>query len=316
MDRDWLSPKTPGTTATPVLGTMNFGKRTPEPEAVRIMERALARGVDWFDTANAYGESEEILGRFLRSNKDAAYIATKSGIGSMKGPREGLAAPVLLANVDKSLKRLQIDHIDLYYLHAPDRATPIEETIGALEAARKAGKIGAWAVSNFASWRIAAAIEVCGKQAAARPRVSQVLYNLLIRQLDLEYFDYAQQAGIHTTIYNPLAGGLLAGKDTVIPGGRFDGNAVYQRRYLTSRLRELAEAFARLAADAGIDRVQLAYSWVSNRPAVDSVLLGPATVEQLDAGIDGCQRTATDALNKKIDEIYQAFTGTDVSYAR
>jgi len=317
MERDWLSPKNPGLPATPVLGTMNFGKRTPEPEAVRIMEQALARGVDWFDTANGYngGASEEIVGRFLAQHPDSVFVATKVGIGTDMSAYEGLSAAVVNGSIERSLKRLQVDHIDLLYLHAPDRNTPIQETIGALERARRAGKIGAWGVSNFASWRIAAAVQACGFE-AARPRVSQVLYNLLIRQLDLEYFDYARPAGIHTSVFNPLAGGLLAGKDRPQAGGRFDNNPVYQRRYLTDRMRELADAFARLASDAGIDRVLLAYAWLSNRPGVDSVLLGPATVEQLDIGIAGCERPLDEAISRKIDEIYRAFAGTDVSYAR
>lgn len=246
--RDWLSPKQPGMRADPVLGTMNFGTRTPEPAAVQIMTRAIERGVVWFDTANAYGASEEI--------------------------------------------------------------------IGVLEEARKAGQIGAWGVSNFASWRIQEINHVCGE--LPRPRVSQVLYNLLIRQVEHEYFDFANHTGIHTTVYNPLAGGLLAGKGAakVEPGGRFDGNTRYQKRYLTDRMRELSDAYAALATDAGIDRVLLAYSWLANQPGVDSVLLGPATVEHLDVGIAGCQRPIDAELQKKIDEIYAAFVGTDASYAR
>jgi len=314
--RDWLSRKNPGLPADPVLGTMNFGKRTSEAEAVRIMQRAVERGVDWFDTANAYGESEAIIGRFLHDNPKAARISTKAGIGNMAGSREGLSAKVLRAALEQSLRRLQVEQIDLYYLHAPDRSTPIQETIAVMAEAIEAGKIGAWGVSNFSSWRIAEINQACGE--LPRPRVSQVLYNLLIRQLDLEYFDFAAHTGIHTTVYNPLAGGLLAGKgaDQVQPGSRFDGNAIYQRRYLTNRLRELAQAYAALARDAGVDRVLLAYSWLTNHPGVDSVLLGPASVEQLDVGIAGCQRPLEEALREKIDEIHRAFAGTDVSYAR
>jgi aryl-alcohol dehydrogenase-like predicted oxidoreductase len=315
--RDWLSPKVPGARAAAVLGTMNFGKRTPEPEAFRIMERALERGVSWFDTANAYGDSELILGRFLRGRPDVK-VATKCGIGNMSGPSEGLSAKVVRAAVDASLKRLQREHLDLYYLHMPDRGTPIEETLGALAEAHRAGKIGAWGVSNFASWRVAELNHACGAIGLAKPRVSQVLYNLLVRQLEIEYFDFARHTGLHTTIYNPLAGGLLAGKTlaNLEPGGRFDKNTRYQKRYLTPRLEELASSFAQLAADAGIDRVALAYGFAAQHPGVDTVLLGPATVAQLDAGLDGCAQELGKDMARKIDELHRAYAGTDASYAR
>jgi aryl-alcohol dehydrogenase-like predicted oxidoreductase len=314
MARDWLSPKNPGMKADAVLGTMNFGKRTPEDESVRIMTRALERGIDWFDTANAYGDSELIIGRFLHDHPKAARISTKCGIGPKQGVKEGLSAAVVRAALEASLQRLQVDHIEVYYLHAPDRDTPIQETIGVLEEARAAGKIGAWGVSNFASWRIAEINRVCGE--LPRPRVSQVIYNLLIRQLDLEYFDYAKQhAGLHTTVYNPLAGGLLAGKDSA-DSQRFASNSQYQKRYLTSRMRELSDAYAALAKDAGLDRVLMAYAWLANHPNVDSVLLGPATVAQLDVGIAGCDHPLDPELGKKIDELYRDFAGTDATYAR
>jgi aryl-alcohol dehydrogenase-like predicted oxidoreductase len=140
-----------------------------------------------------------------------------------------------------------------------------------------------------------------------------------VRQLDLEYFAFAKRYRIHTTIYNPLAGGLLAGKGLdgeVEKGSRFDGNAMYQRRYLSNRFDELVKSYMSLANDAGIDSVQLAYAWVAQRPGVDSVLLGPASVEQLDAGIEGTGRTLAPEVLAKVDEIHRSYIGTDVSYAR
>ena len=319
-EADWLSPKPEGRSAVPVLGTMNFGKRTPESEAARIMHAALERGVDWFDTANAYngGESERIIGRFLKANRKRVRVATKCGIGNMNGPAEGLAPEAIRAALDASLARLQLEQIDLYYLHTPDRSTPILETVRVLEEARVAGKIAHWGVSNFASWRIARIDAVCAAHTWPKPRVSQVLYNLLVRQLDVEYFDYARDEGIHTTVYNPLAGGLLAGKglETVKPGSRFDRNARYQARYLSPRMREHAKACLALANEAGMDPVRLAYAWVAQQRGVDSVLLGPATVEQLEQGIAGCMHSLEPQLASKIEALHRDFIGTDASYAR
>ena len=252
MSTSWLDPKPAGAAPALVVGTMNFGKRTPAAEGERIVHRALDRGLTWFDTANVYndGESERVLGRALKERRASAKIATKVGIGKLPGPREGLSAARVAAALDESLARLGTDHVDLYYLHTPDPATPFEETIGALEVARAAGKIGAWAVSNHASWQLAEMFHLCKTHGWSPPRVSQLIYNLLVRQLDLEYFAFAKKFAIHTTVYNPLAGGLLAGKGLdrkVEPGGRFDKNPMYQRRYLSDRFFELTRAYAALA---------------------------------------------------------------------
>jgi len=319
MSDPHLSPKAPGAKAALYVGTMNFGKRTPAAESEQIIAHALDRGLTWFDTANVYndGESERIVGRALKG-KAQAKIATKVGIGNM-AKKEGLSPARVAAALDESLQRLGRDHVDLYYLHAPDPHTPIGDTLEAIEAARTAGKIVEWAVSNYASWQIADIVHLTKAFRMNAPRVSQVMYNLLVRQLDLEYFAFAKKFQIHTTIYNPLAGGLLAGKGLdgkFEAGSRWDGNKMYQKRYLSDRFYELQRAYAALAQDAGLDVVQLSYAFAANRPGVDSVLLGPATVAQLDAGIDGCGLQLSKDVLSKIDEIHHAYVGTDVSYAR
>jgi aryl-alcohol dehydrogenase-like predicted oxidoreductase len=303
----YLAPKQPGAKAALVVGTMNFGKRTTEEESRRIVDRALERGLTFFDTANVYndGESERILGRALGKRRGQAQIASKVGIGKMSDP-EGLAPERIKAAIEESLKRLGTDRLDLYYFHKPDHSRPLEPSVRAAEELQKSGKTGAWAVSNFASWQIVQMLQW------GRPRVSQVIYNLLVRQLEIEYFRFAKAFGIHTTVYNPLAGGLLAGK----AGARFEGNKMYQTRYLSDRFFELVEAYKGLAAEAGMSLVELSYAWIASRPEVDSVLLGPASVEQLDAGIDGCAKALPRDLADKIDAIHRAYLGTDASYAR
>ena len=315
MDR-YLDPRSEGSPPALVVGTMNFGKRTPEPEAQRIVQRALERGITFFDTANVYvdGESERILGRALGKRRAEAQIATKMGIGKMSDP-EGLAPERITAAIDESLRRLGTDHVELYYFHKPDHSRPLEPALRAIEKLIASGKVGAFGASNFASWQLLEMI-----QAGVRPRVSQQMYNLLVRQLEIEYFRFARKYGVHTTVYNPLAGGLLAGKmmrdATPEPGSRFDRNPMYQRRYLTDRFFDLADAFAGLAAEAGRTRVELAYQWVAARPGVDSILLGPASVEQLDAAIDAVKRPLPKEVIDRADELHRAFQGTDASYAR
>jgi aryl-alcohol dehydrogenase-like predicted oxidoreductase len=317
-----LKPRAPGAPVQLVCGTMNFGKRTTAAESERIMARALERGIAWFDTANAYndGESERIVGKALRPRRGEVLLATKCGIGRDNKQAEGLARETVLRACDDSLSRLGADKIDLYYLHKPDPATPFDETLEALEKLRSAGKIRAWAVSNFASWQIGDLNALAPKHGLPPPAVSQVIYNLLIRQLDVEYFKFTRAHPIHTTIYNPLAGGLLAGKGLpgkeMEKGSRFDVNKMYHARYLSQRFFELVETYGGLARSAGFSLVELAYAWIAQQPQVDSVLIGPATVEQLDAAIAGCAKKLPEGLAARVDEVQRAFVGTDAVYAR
>ena len=303
----FLDPRKPAAPVALVVGTMNFGKRTTEAESHRIVARALERGLTFFDTANVYndGESERILGRALGKRRAEAQIATKMGIGKMSDP-EGLAPERIAAAIDESLQRLGTDHVELYYFHKPDHSRPLEPSVAAMEKLVAAGKVHAWGVSNFASWQIAEMLRM------GKPRVSQVIYNLLVRQLELEYFRFAGVHGVHTTIYNPLAGGLLAGK----PGQRFETNKYYKSRYLSDRFFELVDAYKKVAAEAGLSLVELSYAWLASRPEVDSILLGPASALQLDAGIDGCARALPAGVAAKIDDIHRAYLGTDATYAR
>ena len=315
---DWLEPRPAGAPVGIVCGTMNFGKRTSDEEAHRIVARALERGVTLFDTANAYGDSELILGRALRGRR-GTRIASKVGSRPADGCREGLTTEVVVRACDESLQRLGVDRIDLYYLHWPDMRTPLEETLAALQKLIQAGKIAHWGISNYASWQIVDMERICARSGLSRPTTAQQIYNLLVRQLDVEYWAFARQHPIHTTVYNPLAGGLLAGRALRAEpskGSRFDGNKMYQRRYLSDRFFELVEAYSGLAREAGVTPVQLAYGWLAARPGVDSVLLGPADASQLDAGIDACATPLAADLCARIDDIHRAFSGTDATYAR
>jgi aryl-alcohol dehydrogenase-like predicted oxidoreductase len=307
------------------VGTMNFGKRTPEPEAKRIVKRALERGLVWFDTANVYesGESEKILGRALREldpgERAKVIVASKVGLARAERKPEGLGRSAVLAACDASLARLAVDALDLYYLHAPDRATPIEETLGAVEELLAQGKIRAWGISNYASWEVLEMNLVADQLGMARPVIAQQIYNVLVRQLEIEWFKFTAKHPIHTTVYNALAGGLLAREhvtESIPAGSRFDKNTMYQRRYWSDAMFALTKALRSIANDEGLSLAELAYAWLKERPGVDSVLVGPATVAQLDAACEGLGKTLTKDANERIAEAHQAFTGTDASYAR
>jgi aryl-alcohol dehydrogenase-like predicted oxidoreductase len=321
MDKP-LAKRTPGRPCALALGTMNFGKRTPADESQRIVRRALERGIRVFDTANAYngGEAERILGRALGADRDRVLVATKVGFGRTGGKPEGLSRAAILAAIDGSLERLGTERVDLYYLHVPDHATAVTETLEAMLELVRAGKVRAWGVSNYASWQILEMTGLATARGLAPPAVSQVLYNALHRQLDIEYFAFARHAGIHTTVFNPLAGGLLSGKhtfdDAPAKGSRFDDNALYQRRYWTRGMFDRVGELRSLAEREGMTLVQLAYAWVASRNDVDSILLGPATVQQLDDAIDATSLPLSKEAIGRVDELSLQWSGTDTSYVR
>lgn len=286
-----------------------------------IVARAWERGVRLFDTANVYveGESERVVGRAL-AGREGALVATKVGLMRVDGKVEGLSPDRIARAIDESLERLGRDHVDLYYLHAPDPSTPIEETVEAVGGLVSTGKIRRWGVSNFAAWQILECDHLCDGAKLPRPCVSQVLYNLLVRQLDIEYFAFARRHPIHTTVYNALAGGLLSGRyvspEEIERGSRFDGNSMYQRRYWSQPMFVRVERLRALAAEVGRSLLGLAYGWLAKRGNVDSILVGPASVPHLDAALDAIDHPLDEETCKAIDALHSEARGTDARYAR
>ena len=282
----WLTPRPASPPAAPeaapgaavAVGTMNFGARTPAPEARRLVARALERGVPFFDTANSYtnGDAERLLGEALRGRRGEVGIATKVGLARTRGRPEGLGGAHLVGAVDESLKRLGTDYVDVLYLHAPDAATPVEETLEAVHRVLQAGKARHWGVSNHAAWQILELNGLAAARGLPPPALSQVLYNVLVRQVEREYLPFTRRHPLHTTVFNPLAGGLLSGRyspgDAIPPGSRFAGNRLYQGRYWSPPLLDMAARLRDVASEAGLGLVQLAYGWLVGRPGVDSVL--------------------------------------------
>jgi aryl-alcohol dehydrogenase-like predicted oxidoreductase len=314
--------RVPGAPPELQLGAMNFGKRTPENESERIVRRALERGITVFDTANSYngGESERILGRALGADRERVILSTKAGIGVDASRREGLSREALEAALAASLGRLGTDHVDIYYLHLPDRKTPIEKTLDAVAELVESGRVTAWGASNYASWELLEMRSLAEGRGLAPPVIAQLLYNVLHRQLEVEYFAFARRYPIHTTAYNALAGGLLSGRhrfdEAAERGSRFDGNPMYQRRYWSQEMFARIEQVAAVARDEGCTLVQLAYAWLASRPDVDSILVGPGTVEHLDQAIDGVERSLSRDATGKLDEVARAWSGSDTNYVR
>ncbi|MBM4363992.1 MAG: aldo/keto reductase [Deltaproteobacteria bacterium] len=333
----WRRPRAAHEPPRVVLGTMNFGKRTDEVAAARIVDAALDRGITHLDTANAYvaGEGERLLGRLLRGRRDRLLLTSKvglhrpggvtAGLLTSGGEVEGLGPERIVAACDESLTRLGTDHLDLYLLHVPDRYTPLERSLEGVARLLEAGKIRAWGTSNFASWQLLELITLADRHGVPRPALSQQLYNVLVRQLDIEYFAFAARYGHHTSAYNPLAGGLLArplpqedpaAPLTPAPGSRFDGNAMYQARYLTRRMRDNVARYTELTQSLGCTLLELAYEFVAARPGVDSILVGPATVAHLDDALAALAKPLGEDALARIDALHLELAGTDARYAR
>jgi aryl-alcohol dehydrogenase-like predicted oxidoreductase len=317
-----LKHRVPGETAKPFLGAMNFGKRTPEAESKSIVARALELGILHIDTANAYGDgvSETIVGSALEGKRDKVTIATKCGFGRVGGKPEGLSKARIREAADGSLSRLRTDYVDVYYLHVPDHDTPIDETLDAVAELLEQKKILGWGVSNYAAWQVLEMIHKADARKMKRPVVAQQLYNVLLRQLDVEYFAFARAYDLHTTVYNPLAGGLLSGKhsrDGSTQGGsRFDKNRLYQGRYFTDAMFDRVDALTNLARAEKMSLLDLSYAWLAGAPGVDSILLGPASVKQLDEGVSACARGLSPEVRGLVDALYRMWLGTDTYYVR
>ncbi|MCT9141772.1 aldo/keto reductase [Streptomyces violarus] len=277
-----------------VLGTMTFGDTVDRGGAAAMLDAALDAGITGVDTANGYagGESERLLGELLPGRRDRIVLATKAGIPH---PDQGDHAPLspagLRAALEGSLKRLGTDHVDLFYLHQPDRATPLAETLATVAEFVAEGKIGALGVSNYAAWQIAELSRVADEAGAPRPVVAQQLHNLLARRIEEEYVEYAAVAGLRTMVYNPLGGGLLTGRHHFgeEPGsGRFGDSrlaAMYRQRYWDERLFTAVTDLAAVAGQAGLPLTDLALRWLLDRPSTDALLLGGSKVEHLLANI-------------------------------
>jgi aryl-alcohol dehydrogenase-like predicted oxidoreductase len=192
----------------------------------------------------------------------------------------------------------------------------VEETLEALATLHSAGRIAEWGVSNFAAWQV---LELRARAAAfglCPPVASQLLYNPLVRQLDVEYFRFAAAYPIHTTVYNVLAAGLLARPGPPPPKSRLATNTMYRRRYGSDALRGAAERFAAVAAEAGLRPLELAYAFVAGRPGVDSLLVGPATRAHLDEALAAGARSLDEAQVAAVERVYMDLVGTDARYAR
>lgn len=306
------------------FGAMTFGSQTDEATARRMVDCCLDAGVNFFDTANIYnkGLSETITGKTLKGRRDKVVLATKVRGRMGEGIDEsGLSRPAIFKAIDQSLKRLDTDYVDIYYLHQPDYSVPIEESLAAMQDLVAAGKILHPAVSNYAAWQVAEMHCIAERNGMTPPFISQPMYNLLARGIEEEYLPFAKRYGVAIVPYNPLAGGLLTGKHAKgtgpAAGTRFDKNQMYQDRYWHEDHFAAVEALRKIAMGAGRTMIELALGWLLSQPLVDSVILGASRIEQLEENLKAAGKGPLDTETlARCDEVWKRLRGVTPKYNR
>jgi len=280
--------------STLCLGTMMFGDRTDEAAAREIVAASRDAGVNFIDTADAYtnGESERIVGRLIAGERDRWVLATKVANPVAASParpdpnRSGLSRRWIMLAIDESLRRLNTDHVDVYYLHKEDHDTPLAESVSAVGDLIRAGKVRYLGLSNHRAWRVAEVVSLCRQFGMPAPAVCQPYYNAFNRMPEVELLPACGHYGIGVAPYSPIARGVLAGK--YLPGQpppEGSRAARNDRRMMQTEWREeslvLAQQVARHASSRGMTPSQFAVNWVLNNRLVSSAIVGPRTLQQM-----------------------------------
>ena len=305
------------------FGTMTFGSQVDEADSIRIVDYCLDSGIDFLDTANVYnkGISETIVGKALKGRRDRVVLASKVRGRMGDAPDEsGLSRAAIRKGIEDSLRRLQTDYLDLYYLHQPDYSAPLEESLGAVDELVREGKVRYPASSNYSGW------QVCQMQWIAEARgykpavIAQPMYNLLARAIEPEYLPMTKEFEISTVVYNPLAGGLLTGKQKPgqpVFGTRFDGNQMYLSRYWHDAYFKAVADLLSIAQAAGRSPVSLALNWLLHHTPTDCVILGASRLSQIEENVkameDGALAADTVAA---CDRVWAEVRGVTPEYNR
>lgn len=293
------------------LGTMLFGDRTDLPEARKIVALALAGGVNFIDTADAYGQgaSETMVGEAIRESRSRWVLATKVGNKMSKEHNEsGYSRTWIMRAIEGSLKRLQTDYIDLYYLHLDIPEFALEQTLATMGDLIRSGKIRHYGLSNFRGWRIAEAVHVADQLGVPRPVVCQPYYNAMNRMPEVEILPACHHYGLGVVPYSPIARGVLTGKyppGQKPPADTRAGRA--DKRMMETEFREeslvIAQKVKAQAEVRGMTATQFAYHWVLRNKIISSVIAGPRTLAQWQEYVDGIDKTLDAADEAFMDSL-------------
>lgn len=309
------------------LGTMTFGAGADEQASGEIYAAAKDKGINFFDCANLYagGQSEKILGKLIKSHREEVVISTKAyfpvdsyaGGGAVTWGR-GLNRTHLTRALDDSLKRLNTDYIDIYYMHRFDDDCSLEESLSTLNDFVHQGKINYIGLSNFAAWQYMKAVGITKKYNYAPVACIQPMYNLLKRQCESEILPMAESEKLGVFSYSPLAGGVLTGKYIAKNKSQVDGRLntmkMYKVRYGAKHIDEVSEAFTTFAKENGFDPISLAIAWAESHSAITAPIIGGRSAEQLKPSLDAIDIEMSSELREQISNLSNApETATDRS---
>ncbi len=304
------------------LGTMTFGGQTEEKESLKIMEYGFEKGITLFDTANIYtdGASETIVAKGIKNKRDQIILASKVGYESgTKLNGVCLTKEAIFSEIDKSLKRLDTDYVDMYYFHAPDYNTPMEESLEAMAELVEQGKVRYVAVSNHAAWQLADMMAICEREGFAKPVMTQNVYNAITRSLETELVPFLDKHSMGLSVYNPIAAGLLTGKhkNGPVKNSRLSDNKIYKNRYWSEANILSTEKLMEIAEEAGITILELAFKWCTANPKVTSIISGVSKLSQLEQNIKAMEGPElSQEVLEKCDKVWKEHTGNPFGYNR
>ena len=292
------------------LGTMTFGHGTDQTESERMVHLAMDAGVNFFDTANSYGEgeSEVLLGKALKNRRRDAIIATKFFNPMGKGPNDsGMSRVHIMQAIDDSLKRLQMDYVDIYYIHHVDTQTPLDEMLKALDDLVRQGKVRYTACSNYQAWRLSEALWISEANNLEQFVCYQPIYNLVVRDIEQELVPLCKNKGLGIVVWSPLAGGFLSGKykpgERIQQGSRSEEGWAFPQRYFASNADETLQTLLDVSEKLGYSPAQVALRWVLEQESITSVIVGARSIEHLmdNLGTDKCKLNQQEL--KRLNEI-------------
>jgi aryl-alcohol dehydrogenase-like predicted oxidoreductase len=299
------------------LGCWQFGDRVSGPLAGRLFDMAVDRGINYLDTADVYGggvgNSERLVGEALKRSgkRDSLVIATKAFFPTDESDpnMRGVSRRYLIGACDASLRRLGVDHIDVYYLHRPDPGVPADETLRALDDLIRAGKIRYVGTSTSSAWRLLEAIQVAKEIGTNRYVVESPPYSILDRRIERELIPMAEAYGVGLSAWSPLASGILSGiykRGEAPPAGSRFADPVFNAEYgfrLNPRVYDVLERVEQLAASKGCTMAQFALAWVTQAPGIASTIIGPESVEDLESSLASLDIEVTAEDRALIDEV-------------
>jgi aryl-alcohol dehydrogenase-like predicted oxidoreductase len=270
------------------LGTMTFGHGADQAEATRMVDLAFDAGINFFDTANTYGngESETLLGKALGDRRADAVLATKFFNPVGPGPNDsGMSRVHIMNAIEDSLRRLGTDHVDLYYIHHVDVQTPVEEMLRAMDDLAHSGKVRYIACSNYQAWRLCDALWISQSHGLARFECYQPQYSLVVRDIEQELVPLCVEKGLGIVVWSPLGGGFLSGKyapgQRSQAGTRSEESWAYPQRYFAESADETLKVLTEVSRELGREPSQVAVRWVVDQPGITSAIVGARDAGQL-----------------------------------